>query len=132
MGLPINPAICSQQCWDACMTGIGETMEQRRINAGIKWHTRIQTFRVESKNGISIVQILRIPDTISVVEEGWDEQIPPKDNSLYLLKDSDGILYIGRYNKQRYDDYQNEIGPGWVSDDGCNLRDIISYRSLPY
>jgi hypothetical protein len=36
MGLPTNPQVCSQRCMTACLDGIGKTMEQRRIDAGIE------------------------------------------------------------------------------------------------
>ena len=39
MGLPTNPQVCSQRCMTACLYGIGKTMEQRRIDAGIELHT---------------------------------------------------------------------------------------------
>jgi hypothetical protein len=39
MGLPTNPQVCSQRCMTACLDGIGKTMEQRRIDAGIELHT---------------------------------------------------------------------------------------------
>lgn len=39
MGLPTNMQVCSQRCMIACIDGIGKTMEQRRIDAGIELHT---------------------------------------------------------------------------------------------
>jgi len=35
MGQPTEPCVCSDQCYDALMAGIGKTLEQRRIDAGI-------------------------------------------------------------------------------------------------
>ena len=35
LGLPINPAVCSTECFNAVMNGIGKSFEQRRIDAGI-------------------------------------------------------------------------------------------------
>jgi hypothetical protein len=40
-GLPINPQICSDRCWKAACDGIGKTMEQRRIDAGIVRYKRV-------------------------------------------------------------------------------------------
>ncbi len=39
MGLPTNPQVCSQKCYNACMDGIGTTMEERRMAAGIERYT---------------------------------------------------------------------------------------------
>lgn len=37
-GQPVEPCVCGSQYWDALMSGIGETMEERRIAARIeKW-----------------------------------------------------------------------------------------------
>lgn len=35
MGMPTNPCVCSDKCWDALMTCIGD-FEDRRIKAGIE------------------------------------------------------------------------------------------------
>lgn len=34
-GLPIEPCICSNACWDAMSAGIGKALEERRVAAGI-------------------------------------------------------------------------------------------------
>ena len=40
MGQPTEPCVCSKLCSDALFKGIGKTMEQRRIDAGIEvWMT---------------------------------------------------------------------------------------------
>jgi hypothetical protein len=36
MGLPTEPCICSDKCYDALMKGIGKEYNQRRIDAGIE------------------------------------------------------------------------------------------------
>ena len=36
MGLPTEPCVCSDRCWQALIDGIGSDYEQRRINAGIE------------------------------------------------------------------------------------------------
>lgn len=36
MGKPIEPCTCSKECDEALFSGIGSTMEVRRINAGIE------------------------------------------------------------------------------------------------
>lgn len=36
MGMPTNPCVCSPECYEALIKGIGKTYEERRINAGIK------------------------------------------------------------------------------------------------
>lgn len=38
-GLPTNPCVCSKECADALYQGIGKSMEQRRIDAGIERFT---------------------------------------------------------------------------------------------
>lgn len=35
-GMPIEPCVCGDKCYDALMAGIGKTFEQRRIDAGIE------------------------------------------------------------------------------------------------
>ena len=35
MGQPTEPCVCSSECWDAIMNGIGMPYEERRIKAGI-------------------------------------------------------------------------------------------------
>lgn len=35
MGQPIDPCVCSNQCWAAVVSGIGKPFEERRIDAGI-------------------------------------------------------------------------------------------------
>lgn len=41
-GQPIEPCVCSSKCWDALMEGIGVSMEERRIAAGIeKWKSEL-------------------------------------------------------------------------------------------
>lgn len=34
-GMPIEPCVCSERCWDAVFGGIGESFEDRRKKAGI-------------------------------------------------------------------------------------------------
>jgi len=36
MGMPTNPCVCSNECFDACMKYDGNTFEEIRIQAGIK------------------------------------------------------------------------------------------------
>jgi len=44
-GEPTNPCVCSEQCYDALMAGIGKAMEQRRQDAQIpKWTTPAKPF----------------------------------------------------------------------------------------
>lgn len=35
-GEPCEPCVCSKECWDAIISGIGNTYEDRRIRAGIE------------------------------------------------------------------------------------------------
>lgn len=36
MGLPIEPCICSDKCWEALMKGIGKPYDERRKDAEIE------------------------------------------------------------------------------------------------
>lgn len=40
MGMPTEPCICSIECFNALMNGIGKSFEQRRKDAGISIWTR--------------------------------------------------------------------------------------------
>jgi len=49
-GRPTNPCICSDKCWDVLMNGSGESIEQRRIDAGIERYTWNVIDRFEDDN----------------------------------------------------------------------------------
>jgi len=35
-GMPMEPPICSDKCWDAMLVGIGKPFDERRKDAGIE------------------------------------------------------------------------------------------------
>ena len=54
-GRPINPCVCSDKCWNALMNGIGKTIEERRIDAGIaKWEDLNKAFEAVESHDIKV------------------------------------------------------------------------------
>jgi len=45
MGLPIEPCVCSDECYTAIMDGIGKPVEQRRLDAGIPWRGEVSELK---------------------------------------------------------------------------------------
>ena len=50
MGLPIEPEVCSEECYDACMRYIGFEYDTRRFMAGIKPYTSETSTKCKKHN----------------------------------------------------------------------------------
>jgi hypothetical protein len=50
MGMPVNPCICSDQCYDAVMNGIGKPFDERRKDAGIEIYNSAQKEGYDNTN----------------------------------------------------------------------------------
>jgi hypothetical protein len=77
-GQPIEPCICSSECWLALIDNVGTDMESRRIMNNIKEFPKIgaSDFVIKGKNADSKKFNGEIADLIALVAKHWDNRAP--------------------------------------------------------